>query len=185
MFGTVIGAIAGAVIGGTVRGVITSKANKEKVKAYKQASSDVRKATEQYSGKNAMRNMAQEGMDYAYDYGSGVGQEMSANTFVPQTPGATSGGVGSLAYQNAQNSSDIVKNATSQGYSQGAKNISDLMNAKYGAQTVGAEQAMKQADINYNVANQTAQEGLNAVGGVVQTAKDIGNPFKRKMGDSE
>ena len=41
--------------------------------------------------------------------------------------------------------------------------------AKYNANTVEAQQAMKQADIDYGVANQTAQEALNTAGNAAQT----------------
>ena len=47
MFGTIIAAIGGAIVGGVVQGVATTKANKAKVQAYKDAAKKVRNATEE------------------------------------------------------------------------------------------------------------------------------------------
>ena len=45
--------------------------------------------------------------------------------------------------------------------------------AKFNAETVKAQQLMNQADINYNVANQTAQTAMQGLGDTAQTINSL------------
>ena len=165
MFGLVIATIAGAVVGATVKGVTAYKTTMKNADEYKEAAEDVRKATEQYSGKNAYNRMTQAGNDLAYQLGTAAGNEaLGISNDIMQNPGSTGAGVNAAALQNAQNVGDTALNAANAGFQQGMNNEKSLMDAKYNAATQKAQQKMKQADINYNVANQAAQEGFSTAG---------------------
>ena len=175
MFGLVIGAIAGAVIGGAVKGAVAYKTTIENAKEYEEAAEDVRKATEEYSGRNAYNRMTQAGKDYAYNIGLGAGNEaLGISNDVMQNPGTTGAGVNAAALQNANIAGSTAQDAANAGFQQGMNNEKSLMDAKYNAATQKAQQKMKQADIDYNVANQIAEEGFNTASNALNTANTIG-----------
>lgn len=171
-FGMVIGAIAGAVVGGAVQGATAIKTTQEKIKAYKQAAQQIRDATEKYSGENAYNEMVRRGQDYMTQDMSSMSNEMAKNTYEPTNPGAVSS-----AQANALNAADKASNVVNatglNSFGTGMSDAASSMAAKYNAATTQAQQAMNQADINYNVANQAVQEGLGAAGNIAQTYNQL------------
>lgn len=173
MWGAIIAAVSGAVIGGAVQGITAYETTEQKVGAYKKASEDVRNATDKYSGKNALDTMTTSGRDYSTEMGNAVGGQMVADNIAPTSPGVTGAGANALAYNNSQNVGNKVQSAAQSGFNQGVSNAQAMNDALYNKETVGAQQAMNQADINYNVANQAVQEGMNTVGNIAQTYNTI------------
>ena len=135
MFGTIIAAIGGAIVGGVVQGVATTKANKAKVQAYKDAAKKVRNATEEYSGKKGFEKQFAEGIDTAGDLGTAMANQVSANTYVPNAPGTTGTGVLADAYGNAQGAAEATQNMAENGFYQGMANQANLNAANYNKDT--------------------------------------------------
>ena len=177
IFGKVIGAVAGAIIGGVVNGVTTSKNNKIKIAAMEKAAKDMKKATEEYSGKKALEKMYNAGLQGSYNYGTSMGNEMASQSFTPQGPGSTGTGTNSSAMMAGQETGNIAKNAAEAGFNSGMNNEAAMNAAKYNEAVNKANLELKQADIDFNVANQASQEimgGLGdlgkAIGGTIPTS---------------
>lgn len=173
VFGDVIGAIGGAIIGAVTNGVATSIANKTKIAATEKAAKDMKKATEEYSGKKALEKMYDAGLQNAQTYGASVGNEMASQSFTPQGPGNTSAGVNTEAMQAGTEAGNTAKTAAQSGFEAGMTNQAALNAAEYNKQKAKTDLELKQADIDYNVANQLGQSGLQAIGGAVDAAKEI------------
>lgn len=185
VFGKIIGAVAGAIIGGVVNGVTTSKNNKIKIAAMEKATKDMKKATEEYSGKNALEKMYNAGLQGSYKYGTSMGNEMASQSFTPQGPGATETGTNSSAMMAGQESGNIAKNAAESGFNSGMNNEAAMNAAKYNEAANKANLELKQADIDYNVANQRSQEimgGLGELGGAIGTIVPTSNPTQGPKG---
>jgi hypothetical protein len=163
MAAQVIAAIAGAVIGGITQGVTTAITTNEKVKALQQAANQAREMANKYSGAELNRKMTEAGQANAQN----LNQSDLANQLNQMTN--TSG----AAMANANNNPSFQNNYAGY-YKQGADRESAMNAAQYGKEQADIERNLKQADINYNVANQTAQAGLNAVGGVAGGIADMG-----------
>ncbi len=172
MIGTIIGAIAGAVIGGTVNGVVAAESNKQKVAAYRSGANQIKSAIGQYSGDEGFRKMVDKGNEYASQDAKLATELANQQTFMPQNP---NGGMNAKAEManNAMNAGETVNSAALGGLQQGMSDQNAINNANYNAATVGANQAMKQADIDYNVANQAAQESMNTLGNLAGTINQI------------
>lgn len=172
MVGTIISAIAGAVIGGTVNGVVSAKSNQEKVAAYKNGAYQIKSAIGQYSGDEGFRKMVDKGNDYASQDAKLATELSNQQAFMPQNP---NGGMNAKAEMtnNAMNAGETINSAALGGLQQGMSDQNAINNANYNAATVGANQAMKQADIDYNVANQAAQESMNTLGNMAGTINSI------------
>ena len=170
MWGLVIGAIFGAVAGGVANGVMTAKATDAKVGAYKEAAKEVRDAVKQYAGANAYNQMNIEGANQADLIGNAVGGELAAQRYDALNPGVTGAGAMNAADNAATESTEATNEASQKGLLEGMKQAGDTMDAKYNAATARAHQLMKQADIDYNVANQRNQEIMN-------TISNLGNTF--------
>ncbi len=177
IFGTVIGAVAGAIIGGTINGVTAAKNNKIKIAAMEKAAKDMKKATEEYSGKKALEKMYDAGLQGAYSYGTSMGNEMASQSFTPQGPGTTGAGVNTEAMQAGTEAGNTAKTAAQSGFNSGMNNQAALNAAKYNEAANKANLELKQADIDFNVANQASQEimgGLGdlgkAIGGTIPTS---------------
>jgi hypothetical protein len=164
VFGNIIGAIGGAIIGGVVNGVATSKNNKIKIAAMEKATKDMKKATEEYSGKKALEKMYNAGLQGAYEYGTSMGNEMASQVFTPQNPGSTGTGINSAAMQAGQEAGDVAKNAAQAGFNSGMSNEAALNAAKYNQAANKANLELKQADIDYNVANQASKDIMGGLG---------------------
>lgn len=168
----IIAAVAGAVIGGAVNGVVAAKSTNDKVSAYRKAAEDVKTAANKYSGENAYKSMVNQGQNYMGQDARSMANEMAAATYQPTNPGA-----GATAQANALNASNKASNATNEaglgGFSTGMSDAAASNAAKFNAATVQAQQLMNQADINYNVANQTAQTAMQGLGDTAQTINSI------------
>lgn len=160
MWAQVIGAVVGGVAGGVVNGMVAYQTNKDRVSAYKQAAKDVKEAAEKYSGQNAYNNM------------QNLGNQEAAN--VNRNTLAAGGQMDNASGTAAMNAADLSNaNGTLQGYKLGAGNAKTDMDSKYYRDTALARTAMKQADIDYKAANQTAQTVMNAAGGLADVYKNI------------
>lgn len=166
MWGAIIGAAAKMIGGAVVNGITAYNATKEKVAAYKNAAIDIRNATELYSGANLNSAMTEQGMANAAERNAQA-MGASANDFTGQ--GSTKMANFMPLKQNVINS-----DKTTEAYNAGANRAQQEANAKYDAATKRAEQVMKQADIDYNVKNQTGQAVANAAGSLVDLAGQIG-----------
>lgn len=165
-FGAVIAAAAQMVSGAIINGITAYQATKEKVAAYKNAAIDIRNATELYSGASLNSAMTEKGIANSAERNA---QSMgaSANNFTGQ--GSTKMANFMPLKQNVINS-----DKTTDAYNSGANRYNTEANAKYDAATKRAQQLMEQADINYNVANQTGQAISNAAGSIADLAGQIG-----------
>lgn len=173
MFSLVIAAIGGAIVGGVVNGVATSNANKKKLAATEKAAKDMKKATEEYSGKRALEKMYEAGLQNAQTYGTSVGNEMASQSFTPQSPGSTNAGVNTEAMQSGTEAGNTAKSATQSGFETGMANQAALNAAEYNKQAAKTDLELKQADIDYNVANQTAQGLMNMAGQGLGVANQV------------
>lgn len=166
MWGAVIAAAASMIGKAVISGTLAYQATQDKIKAYKGAAKDIRKATELYSGTNLNNAMTEKGMANAAERNA---QSMgaAANNF---------NGTGSTKMANFMPLKQNVINAdkTSSAYNAGANRAKAENDAKYNAATQSAEQLMKQADIDYNVKNQTGQAAANAIGNVTDLALQFG-----------
>lgn len=162
----IIAAVVGAVGGGVIRGVTTAKQNQKLAGAYREAAKKVREAAEKYSGENLYQGMRTAGDDMAYR--QAMASEQPYNQ--PTNPGQTNNAMG-IANQAALTAAGNANAAGVAGREQGMAIEKGKKDALYNAETVAAQQMMKQAGIDYNVANQAAQAGANAVAG---TAKLVG-----------
>ena len=173
MWGQIIAAVVGAVGGAVVNGVSTYKAIETKVGAYKDSAKEVREAAEQYSGTNAYNQMNTEGANQADLMGNAVGGELEAQRFEALNPGVTGAGAINAADTSATQSAQATNAASQEGLQEGMKQAADTMNARYNAATTRANQLMKQADIDYNVANQRNQEIMNTLGNLGTTFNSL------------
>lgn len=166
MWGAIIGAAAKMIGGAVVNGITAYNATKEKVAAYKNAAIDIRNATELYSGANLNSAMTEQGIANA--------AERNAQAMGTATGNFT--GQGSTKMENFMPLKQNVINSdkTTDAYNAGANRAQQEANAKYDAATKKAQQTMEQADINYNVKNQTGQAVANAAGSLVDLAGQIG-----------
>lgn len=179
MWGAIIAAVGGAIIGGAVNAVNTGKAITEKTEAYRDAAKEVRAATQQYSGRNAYEQELAEGKDMSADMGNLAGSELAAERYTPQDPGKTGAGAMANAYGAAGVSSNAANQAAQGGFSSGMGNAASTLASKYNRATTRANQLMKQADIDYNVSNQRAQEAMNTIGNVANTVNQIRSTGKK------
>lgn len=165
MWAAVIMGAVSMVSKAVISGVNAYNATQEKVKAYRGAAEDMRKATELYSGTNLNNAMTEKGMANAAERNA---QSMgaAANNF---------NGTGSTKMANFMPLKQNVINAdkTSSAYNAGANRAKTEADAKFNAATKQAELNKQQADINYNVANQNSQAIANGIG----TIEDLTSQF--------
>ena len=175
-WGAVIAAAAGMIGKAVVSGVMAYNATQEKIKAYKGAAEDIKKATELYSGTNLNNAMTEKGMANAAERNA---QSMgaAANNF---------NGTGSTKMANFMPLKQNVINAdkTSSAYNAGANRAKAEADAKYNAATQRAQQLMKQADIDYNVKNQTGQAIANGIGTIEDLTSQFGGWGKNNNNNS-
>ena len=147
----VFGAIIGAVAGAAYNGVSTYLNNNKLAGAYKDYASALENAAKRYSGKSAERAM------------QNAGEQMANNYGVQDWSSASSKGVDPY-HMNLQN-------RTAEGFNTGAGVASTLNNAKYNKEIAEQEAKLKQANTDFNVANQTQQTAMNTAGGLVDLYK--------------
>lgn len=171
-WGAIIAAAASMIGKAVVSGITAYNATQEKVKAYRGAAEDIRKATELYSGTNLNNAMTEKGMANAVERNA---QSMgaAANNF---------NGTGSTKMVNFMPLKQNVINAdkTASAYNAGANRVKAEADAKFNAATKQAELNKQQADINYNAANQTGQSVANGIGAVTDLASQIGGWGKKE-----
>lgn len=166
MWGAVIAGAAAMIGKAVISGVTAYNATQEKIKAYKGAAEDIKKATELYSGANLNNAMTEKGMANAAERNA---QSMGAAT-------SNFDGTGSTKMSNFMPLKQNVINAdkTSDAYNAGANRAKAEADAKYNAATKQAEMALKQADIDYNVKNQTGQAVANGISNITDLTSQIG-----------
>lgn len=171
-WGMVIAAAASMIGKAVVSGITAYNATQEKVKAYRGAAEDIRKATELYSGTNLNNAMTEKGMANAAERNA---QSMgaAANNF---------NGTGSTKMANFMPLKQNVINAdkTSSAYNAGANRVKAEADAQFNAATKQAQQLMKQADIDYNVKNQAGQAIANGIGAVTDLTSQFGGWGKKE-----
>lgn len=173
MWGQIIAAIGGAIIGGTINAVITAQATSAKVKAFADAATEVRNATERYSGRNAYQEMVRQGKDTSSTMGDMTGSALAAERLQNNNPGVTGAGAMANAYQNAGTSANAASNAAQGGFQTGMNNASTELNSKYNKATTRANQLMKQAGIDYNVNMQRNKEIMNTIGNITNMVNQL------------
>ena len=169
----IVAAVAGAIVGGITNAAMTASAIDKKIKAYADASKEVRNAAEQYSGKNAYNEMVRQGKDMSSTMGDMTGSALAAERLQNNNPGATGAGAMANAYQNAGTSADAAGNAAQGGFQTGMNNASTELNSKYNKATTRANQLMRQSDIDYNVSMQRNKEIMNTIGDGINTYRQI------------
>ena len=152
---------------------MTADAIDKKIKAYADATTEVRNAAEKYSGQNAYNEMVRQGKDMSSTMGDMTGSALAAERLQNNNPGVTGAGAMANAYQNAGTSANAASNAAQGGFQTGMNNASTELNSKYNKATTRANQLMKQADIDYNVTNQRNQEIMNTLGNVADTVNQL------------
>ena len=170
---SIIGAIAGAVVGGVTNAIATADAIDKKIEGYKEAAKEVREAAEKYSGKNAYNEELSQGKDMSSTMGDMAGSSIAAERLQNNNPGVTGAGAMANAYQNAGESSDVASNAAQSGFQTGMNNASTELESKYNKATTMANQLMKQANIDYNVATQRNKEIMNTIANTTKTFNNI------------
>lgn len=168
---------AGAIIGGVTNAVMTAQAIDKKIKAYSDATKEVRNAAEKYSGQNAYNEIVRQGKDMSSTMGDMAGSALAAERLQNNNPGVTGAGAMANAYQNAGTSSDAASNAAQGGFQIGMNNASTELNSKYNKATTRANQLMKQANIDYNVTNQRNKEIMNSISDSLDTYNKIAPSF--------
>lgn len=171
-WGAVI-AVAASMIGkAVVSGVMAYNATQDKIKAYRGAAEDIRKATELYSGTNLNNAMTEKGMANAAERNA---QSMgaAANNF---------NGTGSTKMVNFMPLKQNVINAdkTSSAYNDGANRVKAEADAKYNAVKQQADLNKQQADIDYKVKNQTGQAISNGIGAFTDLTSQFGGWGKKE-----
>ena len=169
MWGAIIATIAGAIIGGVTNAIATGNAIDKKIKGYKEAAKEVREAAEKYSGKNAYNEELSQGKDMSSTMGDMAGSSVAAERLQNNNPGVTGAGAMANAYQNAGESSDVASAAAQGGFQTGMNNASTELESKYNKATTRANQSMKQANIDYNVATQRNKEFMNTISNATDT----------------
>ena len=155
-WGMVIAAAASMIGKAVISGITAYNATQDRIKAYRGAADDIRKATELYSGTNLNNAMTEKGMANAAERNA---QSMgaAANNF---------NGTGSTKMVNFMPLKQNVINAdkTSSAYNAGANRAKTEADAKFNAVKQQADLAKQQADIDYNVKTQTGQAISNGIG---------------------
>lgn len=149
----IIGALAGAVAGAVANGVTTYKNNMRLADAYKKAAQQYTEAAEKYSGKNAERANWNAGMNEANQTGIQDWNKASA--------------IGVDPYHMDSS------NRFAEGMNLGQQQQSQLNNAKFNSETAESQAALKQAGVDYGVANQTQQAIANTAGGLADLARNL------------
>lgn len=168
MIASIIAGIAGGVAGGIIKGVATARRTERYSKAYKQAAENMRKATEEYSGRNLYDKMRNAGDDMAYKQAMAAEQVYNQ----PTNPGQTNNAMG-IANQAAQMAAGNANAAGVAGRSQGMTIEQGRNQALYEAEKLRNEQALKQAGIDFNREAATTNMMMNAAAGLTSMGKNV------------
>lgn len=167
MYGMIIGAIAGGLAAG-----ISSYMNNTKLAGkYREYAKDIRKAAEQYSGKNADNAMREAGSQAARSLNN---LNMGIAASQPNTS--------NLSTQNALRAINNVQSADStvQGQNLGRNLKAQDLNNKYNRATNQANLALKQGKMDYNLANATTAGVMQGAQTLADTYKTIGSDERIK-----
>jgi len=148
VWGAIIGAIGGAAAGGISSYLLTKK----NAEAYEEYAKDIRKAAQKYSGQNAYGAMQNAGMQ-------------EANIVNRRNLDAQASLAPSNMTNKASNAANLKDNY-SQGYNLGSQNQKTALDAAYNADTAKAQQALNQANINYQAGTAATQAAMNTAGGL-------------------
>lgn len=173
MWAGIIASVVGLLVGGVTNAVATANAIDKKIKGYKEAAKEVREAAEKYSGKNAYNEELTQGKDMSSTMGDMAGSSVAAERLQNNNPGVTGAGAMVNAYQNAGTSADTASNAAQSGFQAGMNNASTELESKYNKATTRANQLMKQANIDYNVATQRNKEIMNTLSNTAHTFNQL------------
>ena len=180
MWQQIVAALGSAIVGGITNAAMTANAIDKKIKAYADASKEVRNAAEQYSGKNAYQEELRQGKDMSSTMGDMTGSALAAERLQNNNPGVTGAGAMANAYQNAGTSADAAGNAAQGGFQTGMNNASTELNSKYNKATTRANQLMRQSNIDYNVTNQRNKEIMDTIANGFDTYNKIAPSFSSK-----
>lgn len=111
--------------------------------------------------------------------GNLAGSELAAERLENLNPGTTGVGAMANAYQNAGIASGAANQAAQGGFQSGMGNAATTLGSKYNRATTRANQLMKQADIDYGVSTQRAQEAMNTIGNVANTVNSLRSTGKK------
>ena len=151
MIGTVM--VIAAIAGAAANGISTYANNKKLASAYKRAAKQYEEATKKYSGKNAEVANWNAGMREANQTGIQDWNKAAATGTDPFNMDTS--------------------NRFAEGMNLGQQQQSQLNNAKFNNETAQAQAALKQAGIDYGVANQTQQAVANAAGGMADLYRNM------------
>ena len=140
---------------------------------YEEAAQSVANAANTYSGKQGYDKMIDSGIDNAVELGTAAANEQIEDKYVPTGPGATGAGANANAYNNAVNAGAAANQAANSGFDQGMTLQNARNQALYNANTVLAQQKMKQSDIDTAATQQAVQEGLNTASNAANTWNSI------------
>ena len=171
-WGAVIAVTASMIGKAVVSGITAYNATQDKIKAYRGAAEDIRKATELYSGTNLNNAMTEKGMANAAERNAQT-MGAAANNF---------NGTGSTKMANFMPLKQNVINAdkTSSSYNAGANRAKTEADAKFNAVKQQADLNKQQADINYNIANQNSQAITNGIKTLTDLTSQFGGWGKRE-----
>ena len=173
MWQQIVAALGGMIVGGITNAAMAADAIDKKIKAYADASKEVRNAAEQYSGKNAYQEELRQGKDMSSTMGDMAGSALAAERLENNNPGVTGAGAMANAYQNAGTSANAAGNAAQGGFQTGMGNASTELNSKYNKAATRANQLMKQAGIDYNVTMQRNKEIMNTISNGIDTYNKV------------
>ena len=159
-------ALGSMALGAVISGVSEGINNGIRTSVYQGAADAMKQAANEYSGAALNDKMFNAGISNAATMNKlNMGQAASNYT-----------GEGSTKMANANAAMNNVSNAnsTSSAYQQGAGRASTEAAARYNAENIKQQQAMKQADINYNAANEATKQGLATLGDIGKLGNETG-----------
>lgn len=156
-FGAVIGGIAGGVAGAVSSYALTKK----NAAAYKSAAKEIRSAANKYSGQSAYNAMQNKGNETG-----NIVNQRSLQAAAALQPNNNSNKMANVADLSSANQFE-------NGYNLGTQNEKTNLNSRYNAQTAKAQQALKQAGIDYQAGTAATQAAFNAAGGLAGLYKDL------------
>ena len=168
-----LGMIGTTIAGGIIQGTTAAQTNKIKTQAYRNAAKDMADATRKYSGANLDSQMTNAGVENARNQGMIRSQGEASKV------GSGNANAAASAYSGQQNIDSSFD--TTGDYGTGASNAYKNASGKYGAQANKTGLALKQADIDYNVANQAVAGGLQTLGQGINTIKTVSDENEKNF----
>lgn len=164
MWGAIIAGVT-SLVNMAVNAGVTATSTKKKVQAYKNAAEQIKNATNKYSGSGLNSRMTAAGESNMAKNGS---------LYFDPTWKGNGANTNAMAAFNQSNNNIKNTNPWENLYSQGSNAESTLNNAKWNAENTKVQQALKQADIDYNADIQTGKAIANGVSNVANTIGQFG-----------